>query len=54
MLDKLDKAKIYASGFSVSIGLNCDPKDLGFGEENIFLADTGHARKDYGESAIFR
>lgn len=50
ILDKLEKAKIYASGLSVSIGLDCDPKDLGFGEENIYMADIGHQRKDYSES----
>lgn len=50
MIDKIEKAKLYASGLSVSIGLNCKPEDLGFGEENIYLSDIGHKRKEYSDS----
>lgn len=37
---ELNNAEMYASALSVSIGLNCNAEDLGFGEENIYLADS--------------
>ena len=52
MIEKLDNAKMYASGLSVSIGLDCHPKDLGFGEENIYFSDTGFDRKEYSGTDI--
>lgn len=49
MIDKIENAKLYASGLTVSIGLDCHPKNLGFGEENIYLSDIGHKRKEYSD-----
>jgi len=37
---ELENAEMYASALSVSIGLKCNAEDLGFGEENIYLADS--------------
>lgn len=45
-IDSIKNAKLYTSGLSVSIGLDCNAEDLGFGEENIFLADTSLTREE--------
>ena len=44
----LSKAQLYSSAFTVSIGLNCTPEELGLGEENIYLYDSNISRKELG------
>ena len=45
----LKNAKIYSSAFTVSIGIDCPPEELGLGEENVFLFDKDVSRKELGD-----
>lgn len=42
---KLRGAELYSSSVTLSIALDCCPKDLGFGEELIFLSKNGLPKK---------
>ena len=46
--ESLKKAKLYASAFTVSIGLDCTPEELGLGEENIYLFNSSFNREEFG------
>lgn len=46
--ERLKNAKLYSSGVSISIGLNCPAEKLGLGEENIYLANSKLSRKELG------
>ncbi|NPD44677.1 MULTISPECIES: NAD(P)/FAD-dependent oxidoreductase [unclassified Lentimicrobium] len=43
---QIEDSEMYASALSVSIGLDCKAEDLGFGEENIYLADSSLNRAE--------
>lgn len=43
---EIENSEMYASALSVSIGLNCNPEDLGLGEENIYFADSSISREE--------
>jgi len=45
----LKNAEIYHSAFTVSIALNCDPRDLGLGEENIYFSSNDSNRKELSD-----
>lgn len=47
-LKLIEQAKLYSSGLSVSIGLDCKAEDLGLGEENIYFAETTLDREKLG------
>ncbi|MDH5475720.1 MAG: NAD(P)/FAD-dependent oxidoreductase [Cyclobacteriaceae bacterium] len=47
--ENLKGAKLYASAFTVALGLDCPAEHLGFGEEIIYLADTKISRNELGE-----
>ena len=46
---KLNKAEMYASAFTVGLGLDCPAEDLGLDEENIYLYDPDLPRKKLGD-----
>lgn len=46
--ESLKKAKLYASAFTVSIGLDCNSEELGLGEENTYLFDSNVKRDELG------
>lgn len=46
---RLKTAPLYASAFTVALGIDCPAEALGLGEEIIFLADPSVARKDLGQ-----
>lgn len=48
-LKKLRSASLYASSVTVSLGLNCCPSLLGFGEELLFISKDNMARKSHSE-----
>jgi len=52
--ESLKKAKLYASAFTVSIGLDCTPEELGLGEENIYLFNTSFSRDELGEGDPYK
>lgn len=43
----VNNAELYMSSFSVYLGLDCDPRHLGFGEEVLNLTVTNQDRKDH-------
>jgi len=45
----LKNAKLYASAFTVSIAIDCNPNDLGLGEENIYFFDKEVSREELGK-----
>ena len=47
LLGKLRKADLYPSSVTVSLGLDCPVRDLGFDEELIFLTEPGKDRLAY-------
>ena len=47
--NKLRKASLYASSVTVSLGLDCCPSLLGFGEELLFVSRDNIARKNHSE-----
>lgn len=47
--EKLRSAELYASAFTVALGLDCPAEDLGMGEENVFLSDPKLPRKKLGD-----
>ena len=46
-LNNLDKAELYSSSVTVSIGLDCPVEELGFNEEMIHISSARVARKDH-------
>lgn len=47
-LKNISKAELYGSGVTLYIGLDVNPKELGFTEENIFLTRDDVEKKDHG------
>lgn len=47
MMRLLENADIYESGLTVFLGLDCDPRSLGLGEELIFMTRDGLACEDH-------
>lgn len=47
LLERLRAAELYDSGVTLSLGLDTNPKNLGFDEELIFLSRDGIAREDH-------
>lgn len=45
--DALRDAKLYSSSLTVSLALDCTAEDLGFGEEMIYLAQSGLTRDQH-------
>lgn len=45
--NKLNQAKLYSSSVTLSLALNCPVEDLGFGEEMVYLAETGISRDEH-------
>lgn len=41
LLDKLNRAELYDSSVTLSLGLDCPAQDLGFGEEMTYLSRDG-------------
>ena len=50
----LKNAKLYSSAFTVSIGIDCPPEELGLGEENIYLFDKNSSRKELGDGDPYK
>lgn len=48
MIANLKNAELYASAFTVSIGLDCPAEQLGFDEEIVYLARHNENRKEHG------
>lgn len=48
MKENLKGAELYASAFTVSLGLDCPAEELGLGEEIIYLADPKVSRDELG------
>jgi prolycopene isomerase len=46
LLKKLDRADLYDSSVTLSVGLDCPTQSLGFGEEMIYLSRDGVTRHD--------
>ncbi len=46
LLEKLNKAELYDSSVTLSMGLDCPAQDLGFGEEMIYLSRDGVTREE--------
>jgi len=44
----LQNAKLYSSAFTVSLGIDCPPEELGLGEENTYLFDSNENRDELG------
>ena len=51
LLGKLDRADLYHSSFSLFLGLSCDPRSLGLGEELALLtrADVTREEQTHGD-----
>lgn len=47
---KLEKSVMYTSSFTLSVALNCEAEELGFGEEMISLAINNMAREEHENS----
>jgi phytoene dehydrogenase-like protein len=45
--DSLRNAKLYSSSLTVSLALDCTAEALGFGEEMVYLAQSGLTREDH-------
>ena len=52
--ESFKKAKLYSSALTVSIGLDCTPEELGFGEEIIYLFDNTAKREELGEGDPYK
>ncbi|MEM7263961.1 MAG: NAD(P)/FAD-dependent oxidoreductase [Planctomycetota bacterium] len=50
LLDPLEEAELYPSSVTLSIGLDVDPREIGFGEEMIFLSEPGLEREEHNHS----
>ncbi len=48
IMENLKGAKLYASGFTVALGLDCLAEELGLGEEIVYLADPNVNREELG------
>lgn len=48
-IQKLRKAELYSSSVTLSIALDCNPKDIGFGEELVFLSKDGVPKKEQAD-----
>lgn len=46
---RLRNAELYDSCVTLSLGLDCDARDLGFSEEMVFLTHDGLTRKEHNE-----
>lgn len=49
LVHKLRDAELYASAVTLSIGIDCLPESLGFGEEIIYVADPSLPREKLGD-----
>ncbi|TVR38907.1 MAG: NAD(P)/FAD-dependent oxidoreductase [Cryomorphaceae bacterium] len=47
MKHKLNQARLYSSSVTLSIALDCPVEELGFGEEMVYLAETGISRDEH-------
>ena len=45
-LKRFQTADIYSSGVTIYLGLDCDPRELGLGEESIFFSRDDVSRKE--------
>lgn len=48
--EKLRKAPLYSSSVTISVGLDCPAQQLGFGEEMVFISETGIPRKAHSDT----
>jgi prolycopene isomerase len=48
--EKLRKAPLYSSSVTISVGLDCTAEQLGFGEEMVFISETGIPRKAHSDT----
>lgn len=53
-LRKLKSAELYASAMTLSIALDCSAESLGFGEEVIYLTQSGVTREEEGSGDPYK
>lgn len=47
LLEKLDKAQLYSSAVTISMGINCPVEELGLGDDMIFICREDVARTEH-------